>query len=44
MNISRKWPIFILSLLFSFVVWVWINLQGEFQTFMKVKVETVNLP
>jgi YbbR domain-containing protein len=44
MNVSRKWPIFSFSLLFSCVLWVWTSLESEYQTFIKVKLETVNLP
>ena len=44
MNISRKWPVFVFSLLFSFVLWIWTSLENGYQTFIKVKLEIVNLP
>ena len=44
MNTNRKWPIFIFSLFFSFILWIWVSLEDENEAFIKVKVETVNLP
>jgi len=43
MNI-RKLPVFLFSLMFSFILWLWSNSENEYQTIMKVKLETVNLP
>ena len=44
MKKSRKWHIFVFSLLFSFLLWISVNLGGRYQTFIKIKVEPVNLP
>ena len=44
MNTSRKWIIFIFSLFFSFILWIWVSLEDENKAFIKVKVETINLP
>lgn len=44
MKKSRKWHIFVFSLLFSFLLWISVNLGGRYQTFIKIKVEAVNLP
>jgi YbbR domain-containing protein len=44
MKKSRKWHIFVFSLLFSFLLWISVNLGGRYQTFIKIKVESVNLP
>ena len=44
MKISHKWHIFIFSFLFSFLLWVSVNLGGKYQTYIKVKIEAINLP
>jgi YbbR domain-containing protein len=44
MTINQKLPVFVFCLLFSFILWIWTNLENEYQTFMKVKVETTHLP
>jgi YbbR domain-containing protein len=44
MKNSHKWHIFVFSLLFSFLLWISVNLGGRYQTFIKIKVEAVNLP
>jgi YbbR domain-containing protein len=41
---QRKWHIFILSLLFSFVLWASINLGGKYQAFIDVDLVVTNLP
>jgi hypothetical protein len=41
---QRKWHIFLLSLLFSFLLWASINLGGKYQAFINVDLVITNLP
>lgn len=44
MKKSQRWHIFIFSLMFSFLLWISVNLGGKYQTYIKVKIDPVNLP